>query len=141
MTTINTSSLNLYSSPFALVSKTDQDKANEGATTAGVNLRASVSKPTEATNDSSTGSSGGSPAEQAIEQLKERIKETQKRLQEQTRQLAAAQRSKAPDELKNQQVMAIQQQISGTTSELAAEQASLMQLLQTQAKGSVNTTA
>ena len=141
MTTINTSSLSLYSSPFTLASKADQDKANADATTVGVNLKATVSKPAQNTNGSGAKSSGGSPAEQAIEQLKERIKETQKRLQEQMKQLAAAQQSKAPEEIKAQQVMAIQQQISGTTAELGAEQAALMQMMQAQAKGSVNTTA
>jgi hypothetical protein len=57
------------------------------------------------------------------------------------KQLAAAQQSKAPEEIKAQQVMAIQQQISGTTAELGAEQGALMQMMQAQAKGSVDTTA
>lgn len=144
MTTINTSSLNLYSSPFALASKADQDKASEGATSVGVNLKTATSKSTATTAAAAGGQQAPAktPAQQAIDQLKERIAETQKRLQEQMRQLAAAQASDAPPEIKAQQVMAIQQQISGTTAELGAEQASLMTLLKAQAKGSsVNTTA
>jgi len=141
MSTINTSSLSLYSSRLTLASKADQDKANPDATTVGVNLKATVSKPAQNTNGSASKSSGGTPVEQTIAQLKERIKETQKRLQEQMQQLAAAQQSKAPEALKAQQVMAIQQQISGTLAELGAEQSALMQMLQAAAKGGVNTTA
>lgn len=140
MTTINTSSLSLYNSQFTLASKSDQDKASEGVTTVGVNLRGTTSKLTDTSKKEPAAAK--TPAEQAIEQLKERIAETQKRLAEQTRQLAAAQSADTDPQIKAQQVMAIQQQISGTTAELAAEQGSLMQLLQAQAKGSqVNTTA
>lgn len=142
MTTINTSSLNLYSSPFALASKADQDKASDGATSVGVNLKAATTKSTATASAAGQETEEKTPAQQAIDQLKERIAETQKRLQEQMRQLAAAQASDSPPEIKAQQVMAIQQQISGTTAELGAEQASLMALLKAQAKGSsVNTTA
>ncbi|OQR32860.1 hypothetical protein BWR59_11445 [Pseudomonas sp. Bc-h] len=69
--------------------------------------------------------------------MQEQIKQTQKMLEQQQQQLAAAQSSKAPEQEKAAQVMAIQQQISGTMAQLGAQQASLMELM----KGSVNTTA
>jgi hypothetical protein len=51
--------------------------------------------------------------------------------------LAAAQNSKASDQEKAAQVMALQQQISGTMAQLGAQQASLLSLM----KVRVDTTA
>jgi predicted ribosome quality control (RQC) complex YloA/Tae2 family protein len=135
MTTINTSSLSTYSSAFSVGFKNDESTKSD-ATTASVNLRGNVYEEPKAAGASKS-EGGGTPREQAIKQLQEQIKQTQKMLEQQQQQLAAAQSSKAPEQEKAAQVMAIQQQISGTMAQLGAQQASLMELM----KGSVNTTA
>ncbi|MFK3798698.1 MULTISPECIES: hypothetical protein [unclassified Pseudomonas] len=129
MTTINTSSLSPYPTAFTTAVRNDESTKSE-ATTVNVNLRGNVYEPPKA-DDS------GMTREQMIKQLQEQIKETQKMLEQQQQQLAAAQASKVSEEEKATQVMAIQQQIAGTTARLAAQQAALLELM----KGTVNTTA
>jgi len=135
MTIINTSSLGSYSSVFATGVKTDKSQTSD-ATTVSVDLRGTVMKSGGAAGKAES-SESLSPSQQAIKQLQEQIKETQKRLLEQQQQLAVAQNSKLPEPEKGQQVMAIQQQVSGTMAQLAAQQAALLELM----KGSVSTTA
>jgi predicted ribosome quality control (RQC) complex YloA/Tae2 family protein len=135
MTTINTSSLGTSSSVFPVGVKTD-DSQNSDITSVSVNLHGDVFKTTNGA-DKAGSSEGLTPAEQAIKQLLEQIKETQKRLLEQQQQLSAAQNSKLPEPGKGQQVMAIQQQISGTMAQLASQQAALLELM----KGTLKTTA
>lgn len=131
MTTINTSSLSVYSSAFTAALKNDESTKSDAAT-ANVNLLGNVYKGTGKADEQPL-----SPSEQAIEQLQEQIKQTQKLLQQQQAQLAVAQNSKAPEEEKAQQVMAVQQQIAGTMAQLNAQQAALLELM----KGTVSTTA
>ena len=133
MTTINTSSLGAYSSVFTAAVKTD-DSAKSDAKAASVELRGNVYGDPQASGPSESGDAP-SMKEEMIKQLQ--IARTQKMLQQQQAQLAAAQGSKAPDELKATQVMAIQQQISGTMAQLGALQASLLNLM----KVKVDTTA
>jgi Tfp pilus assembly protein FimV len=135
MTTINTSSLGAYSSVFTAAVKTD-DATKSDVKAASVELRGNVYGDSKA---SAATESGDAPSmkEEMIKQLQEQIERTQKILQQQQAQLAAAQGSKAPDELKATQVMAIQQQISGTMAQLGALQASLLNLM----KVKVDTTA
>jgi Tfp pilus assembly protein FimV len=135
MTTINTSSLGAYSSVFTAAVKTD-DSTKTDAKTASVELRGNVYGDSKAAGATESGDAP-SMKEQMIKQLQEQIQQTQKMLQQQQAQLAAAQGSKAPDELKGAQVMAIQQQISGTMAQLGALQASLLNLM----KVKVDTTA
>ncbi|TDV46446.1 hypothetical protein EC919_11138 [Pseudomonas graminis] len=135
MTTINTSSLGAYSSVFTAAVKTD-DSTKSDAKTASVELRGNVYGDPQATGAGKAGAAS-SPQDQAIQQLQEQIKETQKILLQQQAQLAAAQNSKASDEEKSAQVMAIQQQISGTMAQLNAQQGALLNLM----KGTVSTTA
>lgn len=135
MTTINTSSLGAYSSVFTAAVKTD-DSTKSDAKTASVELRGNVYGDPKAAGASKS-DEASSPQEQAIQQLQEQIKQTQKMLQQQQAQLAVAQNSKAPDEEKAAQVMAIQQQISGTMAQLNAQQGALLNLM----KGTVSTTA
>jgi len=136
MTTINTSSLSLYSSTFTTGLRTDEPAKNESGTV-DVNLRGSVYKTAEADGAGKGEATASSPLEQAIKQLQEQIKETQKRLQELQQQLAAAQASKGDEHIKAQQVMAIQQQISGAMAQLGAQTAALLEMM----KGTINTTA
>ena len=135
MTTINTSSLSAYSSVFTAGFKNDESSKSD-ATAASVNLRGNVYQSPSASK-SGEAESAGTPREQAIKQLQEQIKQTQKILQQQQQQLAVAQSSKAPDQEKATQVLAIQQQISGTMSQLSAQQAALLELM----KGTLKTTA
>lgn len=130
MTTINTSSLSAYSSVFTTAVRNDESTKSD-ATSVDVNLRGNVYQTPKAEEG------GGTPREQMIKQLQEQIKETQKMLEQQQQQLAAAQASKAPEQEKSAQVMAIQQQIAGTTARMAAQQAALLELM----KGTVSTTA
>jgi predicted ribosome quality control (RQC) complex YloA/Tae2 family protein len=137
MTSINSSSMGPYLNVFTPSVKKDDGQPTDAAsaTSEGVTVR-SVFKPLSDTSE--TGSSEAtSPSQQAIKQLQEQIKEVQKRLLEQQQQLAAAQNSKTPEPEKSQQVMAIQQGISGTMAQLTALQASLLELM----KGTVDVTA
>ncbi|WP_296262117.1 MULTISPECIES: hypothetical protein [unclassified Pseudomonas] len=136
MTTINTSSLSAYSSVFTAGFKNDES-AKSDATTANVSLRGNVYHDPQAKGADKAGDEPASPTDQAIKQLQEQIKQTQKILQQQQAQLAVAQNSKAPDEEKAQQVMAVQQQIASTMAQLNAQQAALLELM----KGTVSTTA
>jgi Tfp pilus assembly protein FimV len=135
MTTINTSSLGAYSSVFTAAVKTD-DSAKIDAKAASVELRGNVFDDPKAGGASQSGDAP-SMKEQMIKQLQEQIQQTQKVLQQQQAQLAAAQNSKGSDQERAAQVMAIQQQISGTMAQLGAQQASLLNLM----KVSVDTTA
>lgn len=141
MTTINTSSLGLYPATLTATIKSNAD-AKAAETQSGeappsklsVELRGNVyqTDETKAAEAAPT-----SPADQAIANLQKQIKEVQKQLLRQQQQLAAAQNSKGTDIEKATRIMAIQQQISGTTSQLATLQAALLDLM----KGSVKTTA
>ena len=135
MTSINTTSLSLYSSALTVRPSTDTTQATD-AEPGSVKLQGNLFKSVSA-----TGETGGAPAtnpvEEAIKQLKERIKEAQKQLKEQQEQLAAVMNSRMSEQEKAQRVMAIQQQIAGTLGLLAGLQASLMEMV----KGSIKTTA
>lgn len=140
MTTINTSSLGLYPATLTATIKSNADKASE--TQSGdsvpskinVDLRGNVYQ----TDDAKAGAAGpSSPADQAIANLQKQIKEVQKQLLREQQQLAAAQNSKGSETEKASQIMAIQQQISGTSAQLATLQASLLELM----KGKLKTTA
>lgn len=134
MTTINTSSLSPYTSVFTTGIKNDGSAQSE-ATSADVNLRGGVyTEPGKKTGEVAPPMS---VREQMIKQLQEQIQQTQKMLEQQQQQLAAAQASKIPAQEKAAQVMAIQQQISGTMAQLTAQQAALLELM----KGTVSTTA
>jgi Tfp pilus assembly protein FimV len=135
MTTINTSSLSAYSSVFTVGVKTE-GSAKSDATTASIDLRGNVIEDPKAAGASQSGDAP-SMKEQMIKQLQEQIEQTQKILQQQQAMLAAAQNSKASDQEKAAQVMALQQQISGTMAQLGAQQASLLSLM----KVRVDTTA
>jgi flagellar motor switch/type III secretory pathway protein FliN len=135
MTTINTSSLGAYSSAFTVGFKNDESTKSD-ATTASVNLRGNVYQEPKAAGAGKSGEAS-TPREQMIKQLQEQIKQTQKMLEQQQQQLAAVQSSKAPEQEKAAQLMAIQQQISGTMAQLNTQQAALLELM----KGSVSTTA
>ena len=134
MTTINTSSLSAYSSVFTAGLKNDESTRSD-ATTANVSLRGNVyQEPGAKVGETQA---PASPREQMIKQLQEQIKQTQKILTQQQQQLAVAMNSKASDQEKAAQVMAIQQQIAGTMAQLTAQQAALLELM----KGTVSTTA
>ncbi|MFK3969631.1 hypothetical protein ACI2KS_02740 [Pseudomonas sp. NPDC087358] len=134
MTTINTSSLSAYSSVFTAGLKNNESTKSD-ATTANVSLRGNVyQEPGAKVGETQA---PASPREQMIKQLQEQIKQTQKILTQQQQQLAVAMNSKASDQEKAAQVMAIQQQIAGTMAQLTAQQAALLELM----KGTVSTTA
>jgi septal ring factor EnvC (AmiA/AmiB activator) len=129
MTTINTSSLAHYAPAFSAGVKASDDATKSESATATVDLKGAAA--TEKLQGSLT------TKDQMIKQLQDQIKQTQKMLQQQQQQLAVAQNSKASEQEKATQVMAIQQQISGTNAQLAAQQAALLELM----KGTVSTTA
>lgn len=135
MTTINTSSLSPYASAFTAGFKNDES-TNTDATTATVNLRGNVYQTPEASG-AGKAEGGGTPRDQMIKQLQEQIKQAQKMLQQQQQQLAAVHASKASDQEKAQQAMAIEQQMANTNAQITSLQGSLLELM----KGSVDTTA
>lgn len=134
MTTINTSSLSPYPSAFTAGFKNDESTKTD-ATTATVNLRGNVYQTPEASG-AGKAEGGGTPRDQMIKQLQEQIKQAQKMLQQQ-QQLAAVHASKASDQEKAQQAMAIEQQMANTNAQITSLQGSLLELM----KGSVDTTA
>jgi len=72
---------------------------------------------------------GGSNGSDIIEQLKKQIERTEKLLADQQAQLARVQKSRADEEQKAQQAMAIQTQIMGTQATLQTLQAALLQAM------------
>ncbi|WLG96829.1 hypothetical protein [Pseudomonas sp. FP198] len=72
---------------------------------------------------------GGSNGSDIIEQLKKQIERTEKLLADQQAQLARVQKSRANEEQKAQQAMAIQTQIMGTQATLQTLQAALLQAM------------
>lgn len=142
MSTINTSSVRIppltYTPAESASEKSTKVSGKKDLADSGVNrLGNTLQKPGAAPPAPTQSSDSGSVREQLVKQLQEQIKETQKMLQRQQAMLSAAQNSGAPDDEKATQVMSIQQQIAGTTAQLNAQQAALLELM----KGSVKTTA
>ncbi|WP_095094299.1 FlxA-like family protein [Pseudomonas sp. Irchel 3A5] len=141
MTTINTSSLGLYPATLTATIKSNADakasetqSADEASGKINVDLRGNVYQ----TDDTKAAAAApSSPADEAIANLQKQIKEVQKQLLREQQQLAAAQNSKGSETEKASRIMAIQQQISGTSAQLATLQASLLELM----KGNIKTTA
>ncbi|WP_024645262.1 FlxA-like family protein [Pseudomonas syringae] len=150
MTTINTSTLNSYSSSLTLAVKpTDAEttKAATAAAAATTTTETEKSSDQASTDDGKAGAAGGGGSvggsseaslNQTVEQIKQQIKDVQKQLVEQKAQLAAAQSGNGSAEEKAQKSMAIQGQISVISANLQTLQASLLQL---ETGGGVNTTA
>ncbi|GAB7532162.1 hypothetical protein PS3A_45770 [Pseudomonas sp. 3A(2025)] len=137
MTTINTSSLSSYSSALSLTArKPEAVQADETKTSETTRVSADLSgaKTGGASKSKSTATT---PTEEMIEQIKKQIEQTEKQLEQQRAQLAAVQSSKADEQTKAQQVMAIQVQIAATSANLQTLQGSLLQLI----GGSIDTTA
>ncbi|KPZ21375.1 hypothetical protein ALQ80_04613 [Pseudomonas coronafaciens pv. oryzae] len=133
MTTIDTSMLNRYSSPLTLTVK----KPEENAVTAATNAKDTDKTTEEASTEGASGAPadggtvGGSSSDalqQTIDKIKEQIKQAQKELAREQAQLAAAQSSKGTPEEKAQRSLAIQGQISATSSTLQTLQGALLQL-------------
>ncbi|MBA1229422.1 hypothetical protein G7013_07140 [Pseudomonas viridiflava] len=141
MTTINTSSLNAYSSSFAVTIKNQDAQAAAAAATDGEKKTAEVNlegaKATAAPEGGSAGGSSKSALDETMEKIKEQIKQAQKQLAQQQAQLAASQNSGTPEE-KAQKALAIQTQIMATSATLQTLQGALLQL---QTEGGVKTTA
>lgn len=138
MTTINTSSLNAYSSALTLAVKTKE------ADTAGVSGVSAEKKtvqvslaPAEVKKTSGAGGTK-SATDETIEKLQEQIKQTEKQMAALQAQLAATEGGSGTPEEKAQRVMALQMQIATTSATLQAQQGALLQLL---TSGGVNTTA
>lgn len=133
MTSINTASMGSYLYVTTPSVKTDDTKTTADAADATVRTALKAGAETSAAGSSES----ASPADQVIKRLQEQIKETLKRLLELQQQLAVAQNSKTPEPEKSQQVMALQQQVAGTMSQLTALQAALLELM----KGKISVTA
>jgi hypothetical protein len=133
MTSINTASMGSYLYVTTPSVKTDHTKTTADAADATVRTALKAGAETSAAGSSES----ASPADQVIKRLQEQIKETLKRLLELQQQLAVAQNSKTPEPEKSQQVMALQQQVAGTMSQLTALQAALLELM----KGKISVTA
>ncbi|MCV4262844.1 hypothetical protein [Pseudomonas capsici] len=142
MTTINTSSLSAYSNALTLIVK---DKENEKATSteADSTQKAGVSVSLEGAKvggAAPAGGAGGSASKfkDTIERIKEQIKQAQQQLVQQQAQLAAAQNSKGSEEEKAARILAIQGQISQTSSTIQTLQGVLLELITSEG---VDTTA
>lgn len=126
---INTSSLNTYTPTLTATFKAkDAAVAADTATSDAAKINVDMSG-TAAAGDSGEAAAPTSIKEQIIQQLKEQIEQVQKQLEQQQQQLAAAQNSKGSEQEKLQRIMAIQQQIAGTTAQLTALQGSLLQAM------------
>lgn len=144
MTTINTSSLGVYTSPFTVSIRKDE------AATAVADKTAATETDELAGKDSTQAANGAAPAggagggaaadmnQESIDKIKEQIKATQKQLQQTQKQLSSVQNGSGTEEQKAQQAMAIQTQIMGLNSTLQALQGALLQLV---TSGGVDTTA
>ncbi|GFM52385.1 hypothetical protein PSCICE_36520 [Pseudomonas cichorii] len=143
MTTINTSSLSAYSNALTLIVK---DKENEKSTSteADSTQKAGVSVSLEGAKvgggAAPAGGAGGSASKfkDTIERIKEQIKQAQQQLVQQQAQLAAAQNSKGSEEEKAARILAIQGQISQTSSTIQTLQGVLLELITSEG---VDTTA
>ncbi|RMN48591.1 hypothetical protein SAMN05444506_102180 [Pseudomonas syringae] len=144
MITINTSTLNSYSSPLTLAVKTTEAEAIKSATATTETEKSSDQASTEggkagaASGGGSVGGSSQSALDDTIEKIKQQIKDAQKQLAQQQAQLAAAQSGKGTPEEKAMKALAIQAQISATSATLQTLQGSLLQL---ETQRGVNTTA
>lgn len=125
MTTINSGTVNIYSSAYALQTKTQTEKTDSEAAEASEVKKLDVSLQGATVG---AAASSGSTIEKMIEQVKKQIEETQKQLQELQQQLAAAQVSKQSEENKAIEVATIQAQIATTNAQLTTLYGSLMQL-------------
>ncbi|MCI3944218.1 hypothetical protein K0038_01226 [Pseudomonas syringae] len=144
MTTINTSTLNSYSSAFTLAIKKPEVDADKATATSAVDAEAATDetsadgKTGAAEGGGTVGGSSKSALDETMDRIKEQIKQTQKQLAEQQAQLAAAQSGKGTQEEKAQKAMTIMGQIAVTSATLQTLQGALLQL---QTDGGVNTTA
>ncbi|RMO71339.1 hypothetical protein [Pseudomonas syringae group genomosp. 3] len=144
MITINTSTLNSYSSPLTLAVKTTEAEAIKSATATAETEKSSDQASTEggkagaASGGGSVGGSSQSALDETIEKIKQQIKDAQKQLAQQQAQLAAAQSGKGTPEEKAMKAIAIQAQVSTTSATLQTLQGSLLQL---ETQRGVNTTA
>ncbi|MGN2435455.1 MULTISPECIES: hypothetical protein [Pseudomonas syringae group] len=144
MITINTSTLNSYSSPLTLAVKTTEAEAIKSATATTETEKSSDQASTEggkagaASGGGSVGGSSQSALDETIEKIKQQIKDAQKQLAQQQAQLAAAQSGKGTPEEKAMKAIAIQAQVSTTSATLQTLQGSLLQL---ETQRGVNTTA
>ena len=141
MTTINTSTLNAYSSSLSVTVKNQEAQAATASATDDKKTIETDVAGANATAPAEGGSAGGSSKsalDETIEKIKEQIKQAQKQLAQQQSQLAAAQSGKGTPEEKAQKALSILSQIMATSATLQTLQGSLLQL---QTQGGVNTTA
>ncbi|SHM80189.1 hypothetical protein SAMN05216593_103229 [Pseudomonas asturiensis] len=141
MTTINTSTLNAYSSSLSVTVKNQEAQAATAVATDDKKTAETDVAAANATGPVEGGSAGGSSSsalDSTIEKIKEQIKQAQKQLAQEQSQLAAAQSGKGTPEEKAQKALSILSQIMATSATLQTLQASLLQL---QTQGGVNTTA
>ena len=130
MAGIGVTAVNPYplSAPKVLISGTDPSATNS---TALAPVKGEAGEDSKELRVNSAGASidsvkgGGDP----IEELKKQIEQTQRMLAQQQQELTSAQRGQGTDEQKAQRVMAIQAQITATSTTLQTLQAALLQAM------------
>lgn len=130
MTSISATTVNPYplSAPKVSIRGAEEEKAVSPVVT----TDSSEDKDKELKVDTSGANIagvGGGNGSNIIEQLKKQIERTEKLLADQQAQLARVQKSRADEEQKAQQAMAIQTQIMGTQATLQTLQAALLQAM------------
>ncbi|WP_434605610.1 hypothetical protein [Pseudomonas sp. R1-7] len=130
MTSISATTVNPYplSAPKVSIRGAEEEKAVSPVTSSetGEGKDKTLKVDTSGANIAGVGGSSGS---NVIEQLKKQIERTEKLLAEQQAQLARVQKSRADQEQKAQETMAIQTQIMATQATLQTLQAALLQAM------------
>jgi hypothetical protein len=130
MTSISATTVNPYplSAPKVSIRGAEEEKAVSPVVSpdSGEEKEKELKVDTSGANIAGVGGSNGSDI---IEQLKKQIERTEKLLADQQAQLARVQKSRANEEQKAQQAMAIQTQIMGTQATLQTLQAALLQAM------------
>ena len=132
MTSISATTVNPYpsSAPKVSIRGAEEEKAVSPVTSTDSSEDKSkkLEVDTSGANIAGAGGSSGSSSD-VIEQLKKQIEQTEKLLAEQQAQLARVQKSRADEEQKAQETMAIQTQIMATQATLQTLQAALLQAM------------
>ncbi|WP_413794126.1 MULTISPECIES: hypothetical protein [unclassified Pseudomonas] len=131
MTSISATTVNPYpsSAPKVSIRGAEEEKAVSPVTSTDSSEDKSKKLEVDTSGANIAGAGGSSGSSDVIEQLKKQIEQTEKLLAEQQAQLARVQKSRADEEQKAQETMAIQTQIMATQATLQTLQAALLQAM------------
>ncbi|KKA07138.1 hypothetical protein VP02_15205 [Pseudomonas ogarae] len=131
MTSISATTVNPYplSAPKVSIRGAEEEKAVSPVASTDSSEDKDKKLEVDTSGANIAGAGGSSGSSDVIEQLKKQIEQTEKLLAEQQAQLARVQKSRADEEQKAQETMAIQTQIMATQATLQTLQAALLQAM------------